>query len=169
MKAEIFPLEKVVINDVSVFFGMEQAAIEAVIGKGQLIGQRNYYFHQEVAIDYIENKVAYIEFLGGTDGAFKPIIYGVSAFDCHAQALVDILKEQNNGEICDMEGGYSYHFSNISIGVYREAIPEEIAEMIKEAASFGNPMCPDEIEYENKKANHFATIGAGCAGYFQQS
>ena len=41
-------------------------------------------------------------------------IYGVSAFDINSAELVDVLKINNNGEICDDENGYSYQFSNIS-------------------------------------------------------
>lgn len=168
MNIEIYPLNKVVFNDVSIFFGMEKSAVETAIGNGQPIGNRYYYFNNEIAIDYYESKVNYIEFLGGLDGALKPIIYGVSAFDTKVAELLEILKVNNNGEIRDAERGYSYQFSNISIGVYREAIPAEITEMIKEASSFGNPMSSDEIESESKKANHFATIGAGAAGYYQR-
>ena len=34
-------------------------------------------------------------------------IYGVSAFDINSAELVDVLKINNNGEICDDENGYS--------------------------------------------------------------
>ena len=121
-----------------------------------------------MAIDYQENKVNFIEFLSGVDGKLKPAIYGVSVFDVDAAALVDVLKTNNDGEICDNENGYSYQFSNISIGLYREATPNEIAEMMEEAKSFGNPMSDDEIQYEMKRANYWATIGIGVAGYYQR-
>ena len=85
-------------------------------------------------------------------------IYGVSAFDVNAAELVDVLKANNNGEICDDENGYSYSFSNISIGVYREALPDEIEEMIEEAKSDGSPMSDDDIQYEMKRANHWAML-----------
>lgn len=63
-----------------------------------------------------------------------------------------------------IENGYSYQFQNISVGVYREAVPEDIKEMIEESASFGEPMSDNEIEYEMKRANHWATIGGGVVG-----
>ena len=43
----------------------------------------------------------------------------------------------------------------------------EITEMIEEAESFGNPMSDDEIQYEMKRANHWATIGIGAKGYYK--
>ncbi len=168
MNIEIFPLDKVVFDKVSICFGMEKSAVETAIGKGQQIGNRYYYFNNEMAMDYRENKVEFIEFLGGVEGVLKPIIYGISAFDANAGELVEILKASSNGENCDTERGYCYQFSNISVGVYREAVPEEISEMIKESASFGNPMSSEEIENESKRANHFATIGAGATGYYQR-
>ena len=168
MNIQIYPLDKVVFDNVSICLGMEKKAVELALGVGEAIGNRYYYFNSEMAIDYQENKVNFIEFLGGVDGKLKPTIYGVSAFDVEADELVDVLKTNNNGELCDDENGYSYQFSNISIGVYREALPDEIKEMIEEAKNNGNPMSDDEIAYEMKRANYWATIGCGSVGYYQR-
>ena len=166
MQLEIYPLEKVMINGAEIRFGMEKAELEALIGVGRKIGNRYYYCNGEAAIDYNENKVEFIEFLGGMDGVYQPMIYGVSVFAIQAEKLVGILKEKNGGKVCDMENGHCYRFSDIGIGLYREATPKELSEMIEEASAFGNPMSSDEIEYESKRANHFATIGVGGAGYY---
>ena len=166
MKTEIYPLEKVVINGIAVCFGMAQSEVEFLIGAGQKIGNRYYYCNGEAAIDYNENKVEFIEFLGGIDGVYQPMLYGISVFHTMAEELLEILKIKNNGNICDKEDGHCYLFSDIAIGLYREATPKELSEMIEEAAAFGNPMSSDEIEYESKRANHFATIGIGIAGYY---
>lgn len=98
----------------------------------------------------------------------KPTIYGISAFEAQANTLYEVLKEKNNGTIIDVENGYSYSFQNISVGVYREAVPNEIEEMVEEAASYGNPMTDEEIQYEMKRANHWSTIGIGIANYYQR-
>lgn len=168
MKTEIFPLDKVVIDGVKISLGMERTAVEAVIGKGQLIGHRHYYFNNEMAIDYKNDTVEFIEFLCGIDGTLKPVIYGISAFESQANDLLDVLKEQNAGVINDYENGYSYQFQNINVGVYREAIPCEIEQMIEEAASFGHTMSDDEIKYEMKRADHWAAIGIGVTGYYSR-
>ena len=47
MNIELYPLEKVVIDGVSIYLGMEQAAVESVIGKGQPVGNRYYYYNSE--------------------------------------------------------------------------------------------------------------------------
>ena len=168
MNIEIYPLDKVMIDGVAICLGMEKSAVDAAIGKGQMIGNRCYYFNNEMAIDYANNKAEFIEFLCGIEGMLKPAIYGISAFETQANELFEVLKEQNNGVVGDTENGYSYQFQNISVGVYREAVPKEIEEMIGEATSFGNPLSDDEIQHEMKKANHWATIGIGVAGYYQR-
>lgn len=168
MKIEIYPQDKVLIDKASIRLGMEQSNVESVIGKGVLVGKRYYYFNDEMAIDYNKNKVEFIEFLSGIDGTLKPVIYGISAFETEANELLEILKVHNDGVVCDTENGYSYQFHNISIGVYREAIPEEVEKMAQEAEDNGNPMSDDEIQYEIKRANHWATIGVGVVGYYQK-
>ncbi len=84
---------KVVIDGVSADWGMKQSEVEAAIGKGQLVGNRYYYFDSEMAIDYNDNNtVEFIEFLGGIDGSLQPHIYGVSAFGLPADDLVELLR-----------------------------------------------------------------------------
>lgn len=166
MKIEIYPLEKVVIDGAAIFLGMERAIVESIIGAGQVVRTRHYYFHNEMAIDYKDDKVVFIEFLGGIDGMLKPTIYGISVFETLANELFEVLEKQNHGVVQDRECGYSYQFPNISVGIYREAVPKAIEEMIEEAASFGHPMSDDEIQYERKRANHWATIGIGVVDYY---
>ena len=169
MNIEIYPLEKVVINGVPIYLGMEQSAVEAAIGKGQLVGKRNYYYGNDMAIDYGSNRtVEFIEFLGGIDGSVHPVIYGVSAFDTLANELVKLLQQKNDGEIDDSEQGYSYAFLNISVGVYREMRPSDVMEMIEEMKAHGISVEDNEdVIAEMRKANHWATIGVGIAGYYQ--
>ena len=68
MDIEICPLDKVLVDEEAICLGMEQSTVEAAIGK------RYYYFNDEMAIDYNDNKVDFIEFLSGTDGMLKPSI-----------------------------------------------------------------------------------------------
>lgn len=168
MNIEIYPLDRVVVDGVAIYLGMGKDEVESAIGEGEIVGKRCYYFNSEMTIDYNDNKVEFIEFLSGVDGMLKPAIYGVSAFEVQANVLFDVLKRQNNGLIGDGENGYSYQFQNISVGIYREAVPKEVEEMIKEAAGFGNPMSDNEIRYEMRRADHWASIGVGIEGYYQR-
>ena len=90
MNIQIYPIDKVVFDNVSICFGMEKSAVEFALGVGEAIGNRYYYFNSEMAIDYQEDKVNFIEFLGGVDGKLKPTIYGVSAFDVNFTELIDV-------------------------------------------------------------------------------
>lgn len=168
MRIEIYPLDKVVIDGNSICLGMERAAVEAAIGKGQFVGHRYYYYNSDMAIDYKDEKVEFIEFLGGIDGSLHPQIYGVSAFDTPAEELIRILQQKNDGEIDDSEQGYGFAFLNISVGVYREMRPSDVAEMIEEMKADGIPTENNEdVQSELRKTNHWATIGIGAAGYYQ--
>ena len=172
MNIEIFPLEKIVIDGVSIYLGMDQSAVERAIGKGQYEPVRNryYYYGTEMAIDYSENNtVEFIEFLGGIDGSVHPVIYGVSAFDTPADELADLLRQKNGGEIDDSEKGYSFAFLNISVGIYRERLLSDVMEMIEEMKADGIPTEDNEdVAEEMRKANHWASIGVGVAGYYQR-
>ena len=169
MIVEIYPLEKVVIDKHTIPFGMNKEHVEAEIGKGELVDDRYYYFDSEMVIDYKDNKVEFIEFLGGIDGEIHPNIYGVSGFDIFADELLEVLEKNNNGEVDDSEQGYSYAFVNISVGIYREITPDDVTEMIEEMKSEGILIDDNEdIKEEIRRANHWMTIGAGRKGYYNQ-
>lgn len=170
MKIEIFPLEKVVLDGVSICFGMPKNEVEALLGKAIFSGERDYYYQSELAISYdAENNVNFIEFLGGCQGNLRPVIFGVSAFDISADELTAILTQRNNGDIGDWENGYSYAFLNISVGVYREMLPSDVEEMIAEMKANGIPTENNaDLEADKQKAAHWATVGVGIAGYYRR-
>lgn len=168
MNIEIFPLDKVVIDNVSVCLGAARSAVEAAIGAGELAGKRYYYYKSNMAVDYdSSDKVKFIEFLGGIDGELHPMIYGVPAFETTADELTELLTEKNDGEIDDSENGYSYGFLNISVGVYRARIPDDIEDMIEDAEEEGETIDEEDLEDERRKAEHWATIGIGVKDYYR--
>ncbi len=168
MKIEIFPLEKIVLDDISIAFGISKREVERLLGYATSIGERHYYFGAELAISYDKHEnVEFVEFLGGREGALRPMIYGVSVFDENAEALTALLAEKNQGDIGDYENGYSYQFLNISIGLYREMTPHDVEEMIAEMKAHGIPTKQDpDLEADKEKAHHWTTIGAGACGYY---
>lgn len=170
MQAEIYPLEKVVIDGKEIFLGMEKANVEKLLGQGQQNNTESYYFESELRIDYDANAcVQFIEFLGGEENTLlKPMIYGVSAFDTEADTLYAILADKNQGAIDDSENGYSYAFCGNSVGIWRKMRPEDFAELVQEMAAHGistdnNP----DLEKDRWKAHHWNTIGVGVTGYYQ--
>ncbi|MDE7312315.1 MAG: hypothetical protein K2N87_11965 [Eubacterium sp.] len=167
---KIIPLVGIEVHDATIALSASRTDVENLLGEPYGVWKNSlYYFDNELRFDFDKDgKIEFIEFLGGRDGKIQPTIYGVSAFQAEADELYDILSEKNRGEIDDCENGYSYGFVNISIGVFRSSVPEEVEEMIGEAQEEGEPMDADEIAYEMGKANHWATIGIGIAGYYRK-
>lgn len=167
MKIELYPLEKVVLDGTSLALGMTRIAAEAALGKGECVGARCYYFNSELALDYRDDRLMLIEFLGGIDGALRPTLDGLSVFDADADTLTALLRERSGGAFIDAERGYSYQFPSLGIGLYREAIPEEVAAMLEEAARDGAPLSPEDIAYERRRAEHWATFALAGADYYR--
>lgn len=168
--AVVSPLVGIKIDSKEINFNESKDSIIRKLGKPcDDFGDQLYYFQNELRLDFNQGgKVEYIEFLGGIEGQLHPIIYGIDAFEETAGNLINILTEKNNGRIDDNEGGYSYGFIEISVGIYRESIPEDIQQMIDEAKQEGVPIDDKDIEYERKRASHWATIGIGIKDYYFQ-
>lgn len=170
MKEQVIikPLEGIEWGDKVVNLGSPLSSVNAVLGEAETVYENHYYYYDSnLRVDLDSNgNVEFIEFLAGIDGDIHPQIYGVSAFDIDADELIKILTEQNNGDIDDHENGYGYSFPDISVGVYRESISENVHQMIEEAEEEGEPMDEEEIEYEKRKAFHWATIGIGGKDYY---
>lgn len=135
---EIYPLDRIVLDGKSIWLGMERSEVESVIGKGEFVGKRCYYYGNELAIDYDED------------------------------SRVEIIKEKTEGEISEPERGYSVIFQNSSIGLYKETRSEDVLEMIEEMKAEGISIENNEdIEIENRKSNYWATFGIGIQDYYQ--
>lgn len=165
MQAELYPLDRAVIGDMTIYLGMDKTSVFNVIGKGESFNdKRYYYFNSDLAIDFDDkNKVEFIEFLGGIDGEMQPMIYGVSAFEENADDLVELLKKYN-GKIDDSENGCSYSFLEISVGIYREFLPEEV---IEDAENDNKSLDDEDVREDLRKALHWATIGIGVKDYYR--
>lgn len=167
MQVLLYPLEKVVIGDKNICLEMDKSSVFNILGQGESFDEkRYYYFNSEMAIDFdTDDKVEFIEFLGGLDGELQPVIFGVSVFESQASEVSELLEKKNEGLIDNHENGYSYAYLNLEIGIYREATLESVQEDIEEMKKDG----VEDFEYiEEKKikANHWATIGIGKKGYY---
>lgn len=156
MNIELYPLEKAVINGVDIPLGMNRAAVEKLLGRGETSDRSAYYFQSNLRIDYdAKGCVEFIEALGGDIA----LIYGISAFDAEPYMLRKILSEKNSGEIDDSEHGYSYAFLEISVGIYRAMTPKDCAELLSEAQAGEDKYAP---------AGSWASIGIGIRDYYRQ-
>ncbi|MBR4889558.1 MAG: hypothetical protein IKU17_10480 [Clostridia bacterium] len=141
-------------------FGASRDEAMALLGTAEVVRGSYYYFNSELRIDFdADGKAEFMEFLGGPDGMLRPELYGANVFESDAEELSALLKAKNGGEIIDAENGYSYAFPAISVGVYRESTPADIADM--------EGMVPaEEFEFEKRRAFRWATLGFGRAGYY---
>ncbi len=170
MRVEIYPLDRVELDGRCIRLGMKRSEAEALIGAGQVVrGNEHYYCQNEMKVVYDKDeKVEFVEFLGGIDGQLKPMIYGVSAFNADAEKLVELLTQKNSGDVRDAEQGYSYQFMKISVGLYREIRPQDVLEMIEEMKADGIPTEGNEdLEADRRRAGHWVTIGFGVSGYYE--
>lgn len=127
MKVEIFPLEKIRIEDKEIMIGMNVSQVEDMMGKAEghfenygSKSYRSFYFNSELGLDFDENGLLeFIEFLGGNEGMLKPYIYGLSVFETDADKVKNLIAEHDN-EIDETEAEFCYCFLNESIGLWRE-------------------------------------------------
>lgn len=163
------PLRGIEWDNKVINLGDSKQTVEKVLGRPEIIDNSYYFFNSELRMDFDKSgSVEFIEFLGGIDGELRPEIYGVNVFETLAEDVKNVLCAENDGAVDDSENGYSYAFLNSSVGVYRECIPEDVEEMIAEMEQDGIDTCDNEdIEYEKRKANYWATIGIGKTGYYK--
>ena len=127
MRVEVFPLEKIIIDNKEIMLGMNINEVQKLIGISDrgfsnCDGEscRHYYFDSELGLDFDESGLLeFIEFLGGIDGNLRPYLYGVSAFETSADELLKIIMQQDD-EVDDSEADYCYCFLNIGIGLWHQ-------------------------------------------------
>lgn len=167
MNIQMIPLEGIVLNGEKILLGSSRESVRNILGKPDDLQGSYYYYNSELRFDFNKrNELEFIEFLAGNEGKLQPEIYGIYPFSIEADELYAVLSEHNRGEIDDSENGYSYAFLEISVGIFRRRIPEDVEEMAKEAEENGEPLSEEEYECERKMANYWATIGIGVKGYY---
>ncbi len=171
MKVLLHPLVGIEIENVGeISLGTSINDVLRILPKPHVDRNSYYFYNSELRIFVDENgKVDFIECLNGVYGAkLNPYIYGAEVYKTKAEDLVSLLAKQNDGNIEDNEYGYSYVFPNISVGVYRECLPEDVEEMIQEINANGDyERMKEEIQLDLIKANYFATIGIGQNHYYR--
>lgn len=169
MNIELFPLEKAVVDGHSIALGADRSIVEEMLGAGEEIDNRAYYFGSNFCVEYDEDKrVSFIEVsCGDPENTIATTIYGENVMTSGADRILQILTEKNHGEI-ESENGYSYTFYNLSVGVYREITPDDYKELIEEMNTNGDPVegNPD-VEADFWKSTHWATIGIGANNYYR--
>ena len=159
-KFVIQPLKGLEWNGSFLPLGALRREVAALFGNAEEVRGSYYYFNGELRIDFdASGAVEFMEFLGGPAGALRPFVYDTDVFESDAEELCALLREKNAGAAVREENGYSYAFCGISVGVYRESTPADIAEM-------EGLVSPEELAFEKRRAFHWATLGFGRAGYY---
>ncbi|MBR3646154.1 MAG: hypothetical protein IKN54_07020 [Lachnospiraceae bacterium] len=169
-KCTLSPLKGIELDSIKIDLGEAKNDVIQTLGEPVLIEDNSYYFYDnDLRIDFDEDdNVEFIEILGGMEGSIKPEIYGIDPFKNEADKVYELLKEKNVKGISDEECGYAYSFVGISVGVYREAIPDDLEEYLEELEESGiNPEDDDDYQYEYQLAHHFSTIGIGVKDYYR--
>jgi len=142
--------------------GASKTEAEALLGPAEVVRGSYYYFGGELRLDFdAAGGLEFAEFLGGPDGALRPAICGADVFAADAEELCALLQKENGGAVIRRENGCFCAFAAISVGLYRELTPADIADM--EGA-----LSPEELAYEKRRAFHWATVGVGRAGYYAE-
>ena len=169
MNIELFPLEKAVVDGQSIPLGANRASVEEVLGTGEQVDNRTYYFGNNLCVEYDEAKrVSFIEVsCNSPKSPVTATIYGEDITKNGADSILQILTEKNHGEM-ENENGYSYTFFNLSVGVYRELTLDDYKELIEEMNTNGTPVegNPD-AKADFWKSTHWATIGIGTKNYYR--
>lgn len=168
-KCILKPLEGIEIDGTSIDLEASREDVLAALGEAGCVEGNSYYFaDNDLRVDFDDDgRVEFIEVLGGSEGSIEPQIYGINPFTTDADEVYSLLKEKNVKGICDEECGYAYSFVKICVGVYREAIPDDLEEYLEELEESGiNPDDDEEFQYELYLAHHFSTIGIGVKDYY---
>ncbi len=177
MKEEFIlnPLVGIEHKGVKINFGMSVEDVKNIYGESSANREtdgtyRLYYFDNDIAFDFDDdNKLEFIEFLGGEKGSLRPKIYGEYAFELEADELVKLLTSHNGREPEDNENAYAYGFNDISLGLYRASTPlaieESRQEMIKEGCSMEE--IEEYVSYEKERSDYWSCIGIGKQEYYK--
>lgn len=166
---ELLPKQGMDLDGKSIRFGQSRTEVEALLGVLESVqDKRCYFYNSELALDFDgDDRLEFIEFLGGADSVLRPKLYGQDAFSADADELLAQLIERNGDDIDDSEAGYSYALRELSIGLYREITPADVDEMVKEMSRIDlTTMGHFNLENEIRRSRRWETIGIGKEHYY---
>ena len=165
----LIPLQGMEWDGVPLSFGQSRAEVSALLGDAEEVrGKRACYRGGELALDFdADDRLEFIEFLGGVEGKLRPELYGQDVFAADADELCADLAERNGPDIDEDEAPYCYALRGLSVGLYREVAPQDIDAMLREMCKMDlTQLGGIDIEDERQKAGHWAAVGIGQADYY---
>ena len=164
----LIPLKGIEVNGAPISFGMSRSETERILGPADREHKnRRYYLGGELALDFDgANGIEFIEFLGGSEGALSPELYGLPVFDTDAGELLALLEEKG-GESDDLDGGYTVTVPALSVGLYREIAPADVEELVRAMAKMDvTTLSHVNLADEQRRAARWETVGIGKEHYY---
>ena len=163
----------IVWEDKCVLIGDTKADLRNLLGEPEIVRGSWYYFKNELRFDFdADERVEFIEFLGGIDGELQPWIFGAEVFTSDADALLALLKKQNGTAKILEDKGYFYGFCGIGVGIYRDCTPADLEdfadELLADIEEFGeDAVDTGSLKKDVRLTYHWNTIGLGGADYYK--
>ena len=176
IKIELKPLRGISIEGVGeVLLGQSRQEVEKLLGRppkpyNTYSNNSALYNYYELRLDFDAfNKVEYIEFIYGPFPQRTELsILNVNPFTVGAEKLVEILSENNNGEVDLSEAEFSYRFLNSSVGVWRQYPQKDGEESISKLKLSGEyELNKSSFDDDLENSKNFWTIGIGVADYYR--
>jgi hypothetical protein len=170
-QVEILPLQGIDLEgEIQLRFGQAINEIITLLGQPTAEEQSQlYYADLELRIDFDSNyELEFIQFERPFTEKVILQIYNVNPFTIEANKLIGVLTAENKGKIDESEEPYSYCFTEISIGIWREFVEEDVQSNIEELKNCGVYEASKEwIEQDLEKSKFFWTIGIGKKNYYK--
>lgn len=163
----------IVWEDKCVLIGDTQSDLLKLLDEPEIVRGSWYYFDGELRFDFdADERVEFIEFLGGIDGNLQPWIFGTDVFSSDSDDLFAILNKQNGAAKVLEDKGYFYGFCGIGIGIYRDCTPADLEdfadELLEDIEEFGeDAVDTDSLKKDIRLTYHWNTIGLGGVDYYK--
>jgi hypothetical protein len=164
------PLEGIIINENKIDFGHTKKEIIALLGNPDHEEEEQLYYDSlDIRFDFDENGLfEFVECQGPYSENSEFTIYKIDPFKLQDNDLLNLLTNENNGEIDTLEAPYSYCFLETSVGIWRASTPTDIESTISEMKQEGTYEKSKEImDQDFEKSKHFWTVAVGKISYYK--
>lgn len=170
---ELLPMKGILLNgQTALSFGATHEEAERILGNPAIKNNKGWersanvweYPGHAMTLEFDENDLLMLFILHatGAERNIELILHGENPFTTPDTALLSLLTHKNNGNITDLNGGFSYAFPEAGIALQRFMTAAMAEEMITDAKAQGNyEERKDYLESNVKKAPFFTKICMG--------
>lgn len=171
---KILPLIGIAIEGITTIkLGEDKAEVVNFLGLPSIeVFNKSFYYDYQFRIDYNEqNKIESIGLFNRASlKRSKLTIYNIDPFSIGAQNLINLLKNENNGNIEVEDPDYYYVFKEISIWILREKTQKNIEKNISKMKKDGEyEDFKDLMEEELEKSKNFYQITICVKNFYKEN